>query len=163
MIENIRFKNTSNPDQDFSIEDIIQKIKDWINEDTYSTYEIIVGTDSLYRKKYTVFSSVVIIHRIGHEARFWFTQTREKMPQSIPVRLMKEVYDSVSIIQALLDSDLKQMVAEENWAVHCDVGMKGESRQIINQVVGYVTGQGLKCEYKPDAAIASNVADRFTK
>jgi predicted RNase H-related nuclease YkuK (DUF458 family) len=135
----------------------------YIKENPSEEYSVIVGSDSLYRPYYTVFATVFSVHIIGRGARFWYRQSREKFPKNIPVRLMRETADSVEVMRALLSSDMAKLVPEENFSIHVDAGEKGESRKVITEIMGYVTGQGLKCEYKPNSVIASNCADRLTK
>src|SRR3990172_4714578 len=47
--------------------------------------------------------------------------------------------------------------------IHLDVGERGETRTIIREVIGMVTGSGFAAVTKPDAYGASKVADKHSK
>ena len=46
--------------------------------------------------------------------------------------------------------------------IHIDVGRSGETRDMIKEVVGMVTGNGYTAKTKPDSYGASKVADKHT-
>ena len=52
---------------------------------------------------------------------------------------------------------------EAEMPAHLDVGDKGETREIIRELVGMVTGSGYAARTKPDSFGASKVADRHSK
>jgi predicted RNase H-related nuclease YkuK (DUF458 family) len=163
MLERFRFRSGSDDKIYLTFEDALAQAISYIKENPSEEYNVIVGSDSLYRSYYTVFATVFSVHILGRGARFWYRQSREKFPKNVPVRLMRETADSVEVMQAILSSDMVKLVPQENFFIHVDAGEKGESRKVITEILGYVTGQGLKCEYKPNSAIASNCADRLTK
>jgi predicted RNase H-related nuclease YkuK (DUF458 family) len=47
--------------------------------------------------------------------------------------------------------------------VHADVGVEGETRGLIREVVGMIVGSGFTPHVKPESFGASTVADRYTK
>lgn len=163
MLETAKFRSASDDKTYLTFEEALTQAIAYINEDKEAEYDVIVGSDSLWRPWHTVFATVFAVHRKGKGARFWYTKSKEKYPKNIPVRLMREASDSVELMQALYDSEIIGLVPEDNFSVHCDVGAKGESRQVINEIVGYVTGQGLKCEYKPGSAVATTCADKCVR
>ena len=163
MLETAKFRSASDDKTYLTFEEALAQAIAYINEDKEAEYDVIVGSDSLWRPWHTVFATVFAVHRKGKGARFWYTKSKEKYPKNIPVRLMREASDSVELMQALYDSEIIGLVPEDNFSIHVDVGSKGESRHVINEIIGYVTGQGMKCEYKPEASVGSIVADRITK
>jgi predicted RNase H-related nuclease YkuK (DUF458 family) len=46
--------------------------------------------------------------------------------------------------------------------IHVDIGRSGETRDMINEIVGMVRGNGYAVKIKPEAFGASKVADRHT-
>ena len=46
--------------------------------------------------------------------------------------------------------------------IHVDVGQRGETRAMIKEVAGMITGFGFSCKTKPDSFGASHVADKHT-
>lgn len=163
MLETAKFRSASDDQTYLTFNEALKQAIDYINEDTESEYEVMVGSDSLWRPWHTVFATVFAVHRKGKGARFWYVRSKEKFPRNIPVRLKKEANDSVELMQALYDSEIMLLVPEENFSVHIDVGQNGESKQVINEIVGFVTGQGLKCEYKPNSAVATTCADKCVR
>jgi predicted RNase H-related nuclease YkuK (DUF458 family) len=58
----------------------------------------------------------------------------------------------------------------EHWAkkgitfeFHIDIGKKGETKVLINEMVGMVKGLNFVPKIKPDSFCASCFADRYTK
>ena len=47
--------------------------------------------------------------------------------------------------------------------IHLDVGEKGQTKDLIREVVGMVVGSGFDARIKPDSFGASKVADKYTK
>jgi len=47
--------------------------------------------------------------------------------------------------------------------IHIDIGQRGETRAMIQEVVGWVTSVGYTVKIKPYSYGASSVADRLTK
>ena len=163
MLETAKFRSASDDQTYLTFEQSLQQAIDYINEDKEAEYAIMVGSDSLWRPWHTVFATVFAVHRKGKGARFWYTRSKEKFPRNIPVRLMKEANDSVEVMRAIYESELMLMVPEENFSIHIDVGNHGESKQVINEIVGFVTGQGFECEYKPNSACATTCADKCVR
>jgi predicted RNase H-related nuclease YkuK (DUF458 family) len=163
MLERFQFRSGSNENVYLTFEEALEQAINYIKEKPDDKYNVIVGSDSLYSPCHTVFATVFAVHRIGCGARFWYAQSKEKFPRNTPVRLMREAADSVEVMLSLLSSNIARVVPKNNFSVHVDVGEKGESRTVITEIIGYVTGQGLKCEYKPNSAVAANCADRLTK
>ena len=40
---------------------------------------------------------------------------------------------------------------------------QGKTHVLIKEIVGWVTSEGFKCVYKPNATVASTIADRISK
>ncbi len=49
---------------------------------------------------------------------------------------------------------------EYDLEIHIDVGEHGRTRELIDEVVGYIRGSGFAVKTKPDAYAASSVADK---
>jgi len=45
--------------------------------------------------------------------------------------------------------------------VHIDVGQNGPTREVIKELVGLVKSSGFEARIKPDAYVASTVADKY--
>jgi predicted RNase H-related nuclease YkuK (DUF458 family) len=47
--------------------------------------------------------------------------------------------------------------------IHLDVGIQGDTKELVKEVTGMIVGSGFAAKIKPDACAASTVADRYTK
>ena len=62
----------------------------------------------------------------------------------------------------LLKKTLNGKMPDYNLEIHIDVGEHGDTREMIKEVVGMVTGNGYVAKTKPEAYGASYVADKHT-
>jgi uncharacterized protein len=53
-------------------------------------------------------------------------------------------------------------VSDFNLTIHVDVGPNGETKQMLQEIVGMIKGNGFSVKTKPDSYGASSVADRHT-
>ena len=49
-----------------------------------------------------------------------------------------------------------------NLEIHVDIGENGRTKELIDEVVGMIIGNGLAVRIKPHAYAASAVADKYT-
>jgi len=122
-------------------------------------YKIIIGTDSEPRQE-TDFVSAVIIHRERNGGRYWWRRQRAPSFKVLRDRIYEEAALSLKLAQELL-----QILGDENWVdvdleIHLDVGLKGETRVMLQEVVGMVKGSGFEVRTKPESYGATKVADR---
>jgi len=47
--------------------------------------------------------------------------------------------------------------------IHVDAGQNGETKNIVNSIVGMVKGNGFNVKIKPESYCASTVADKYTR
>ncbi|MGI6575851.1 MAG: ribonuclease H-like YkuK family protein [bacterium] len=71
--------------------------------------------------------------------------------------------DTASRLTALLAESGHADLADLDVEVHLDVGKEGETKEMIREIVGMVTGSGFNARIKPESYGASTVADRYTK
>lgn len=134
----------------------------YVNEDPNASYKLIVGTDSQVRE--TVhFVTAVIIHRVGKGARYYYSRSQQDFVNS----LRQKIYYEASLSLGL-SSRLADRLAQNGWnkldvEIHLDVGLHGETRELIREVVGMIVGSGFHAKIKPDSYGASKVADKYTK
>lgn len=157
------FKNSSTPEIDYTLEDVIGEVLKFIEIEPDQHYRLIVGTDSLYRSRGTVFATVIVCHRVGKAARFWYTKRKEDFVMNLYVRIMKEAEDSIQIMKEIYDSEIIFHIKEEDMEIHIDAGENGDSIRVMKDCMGYVRGSGYNCQSKPDSIIATHCADRITK
>jgi predicted RNase H-related nuclease YkuK (DUF458 family) len=146
-----------------SFDTMFADIIEYIHEEPEANYSIIVGTDSQYTEEVTCFVSAVIIHRQGRGARFYYSKEKEQISRSLRQRIFYETSRSLGVASQLAEKLAENGHADLNVEIHLDVGRKGQTKDLIREVVGMVIGSGFDARIKPDSFGASTVADRYTK
>ncbi len=155
---------------------MIDLIRNYLDEDLEKEYSLVIGTDSHERNesennksKLTIVTAVTI-HR-DHMGGIYFYRkkaahnlSREASRKSkIKNKIFQETIESLnfaSYFVPLLQQNLNGHFPR--LEIHIDVGERGETRDMIKEVVGMVTGSGYQAKIKPDSFGASNVADKHT-
>lgn len=145
-----------------SFEEMMNDIVAYIKGLPTSSYKIIIGSDSQVKND-TCFISAVIVHRLGKGARYYY---RKKVQRKIKSLRQKIFYETALSLE--IGGLVHKFFADEgfdhlNVEIHIDVGIHGETKNLIREVVGMVTGSGFMAKIKPDAYGASSVADKHTK
>lgn len=143
---------------------VVEDVVAFMEEAPKETYRLIIGTDSQNRpaQGITVFAMAIIIHRVGKGARYYFRKESHRLIRSLPQRLYAEAAMSVELGERV-QHFLRAAGALQDIEVHLDIGEEGASRQLIREVVGWVTSSGYTAKIKPDSFGASKVADKYTK
>ena len=145
---------------------VAKEISKYIDEDSQSKYNLIVGTDSNGNGK-TDFVTAIIVCRVGRGGRyFWRKINGNKVYPTLRDRIYQEVNLSLECAQDVLSqlASLVRTTSEPNYdfQIHIDVGQKGPTREMIKEVVGMVSGNGFDARIKPESYAASSVADKYT-
>ncbi|MEK6760288.1 MAG: ribonuclease H-like YkuK family protein [Deltaproteobacteria bacterium] len=145
-----------------TIDEMFLRLVEYMRSDTSGRYNVIIGTDSFLNSR-TLFVSAVIIHRVGHGGRYFYKKTPIRKIDNLRQRIFHETAMSIelaSVIRAKLsENGFKKLPVE----IHLDVGMNGDTKELLKDVVGMVTGSGYAAVTKPDSFGASKVADRHSK
>ncbi|PJI08191.1 MULTISPECIES: ribonuclease H-like YkuK family protein [Clostridium] len=153
----------SNTFGNVSIDEMAYRIKEFIMKDRKCNYKITIGTDSQNRNL-TKVVVVVAIHRIGSGGIFFYDI--KYVPKISNVR--QKIYYETSLSLELA-SKVSQSFAEaniqEDIEIHVDIGTnkKGKTYSLINEITGWITGEGYKYQIKPYSYAASCIADRLSK
>lgn len=145
-----------------TLDEVFNDIKAYMLEKPQFKYKLIIGTDSHLRQD-VCFVTAVIVHRIGKGARYYYRRIYKKGIASLRQRIFTETSLSLEIMDLLqpkLD-ELKHL--NMDIEVHVDIGEKGDTKELIKEVVGWVMGSGYTVKIKPEASGASKVADKYTK
>lgn len=124
--------------------------------------KLIIGTDSHMRED-VVFVTAIVVHRVGKGARYFYSKHRQPKMRSLRQRIFYETARSLALAAQLADALAEAGVPHPNVEIHCDVGHEGDTRELIRQVSGMITGSGFDAKMKPDSFGASKVADKHTK
>lgn len=137
--------------------DILEFVKKYPKD----SYRLIIGTDSQPGRE-TCFVTAVIIHREGKGAKFYYRRSFHKTPLTLRHRIFEEASRSLEMAGKIIEY-LANMHPELTIEIHVDIGEKGRTRELIQQVVNMINMSGFMAKVKPYSYGASKVADRFTK
>lgn len=153
------------------INGVISLIKDFLEEEPLSSYSLVIGTDS--HEKNTVGGSThninlvtaILVHRRGFGGKYFWRRKELSKIHTLREKIYAETFESLTFATTfvpLLKKSLNGKSHFYNLEIHIDVGEHGDTRDMIKEVVGIVTGNGFIAKTKPNAYAASSVADRHT-
>jgi predicted RNase H-related nuclease YkuK (DUF458 family) len=158
--------------EDLTFEEVFHEIIRFIGADTDSSYRISVGTDSQVGSK-TVFVSCILIHRVGKGAIGYLHKFEMQRPVSnLREKIYLETCASLQLAYLFDENKIKQIhdalgpdhqYEGITFEFHIDIGTKGQTKSLINEMVGMVQGLNFVPKIKPDSYCASAFADRYTK
>lgn len=147
-----------------SFKELFEDLAAYTNEHPDDSYKLIIGTDSQsYLNRSVVFVTALVVHRVGKGGRFYYHKQTTAYMESLRQRIYYETYLSLDVATRVTEELARNGERKLNVEIHLDVGEKGETRDMIKEVVGMVIGSGYRAMIKPDSFGAMTVADRFTK
>lgn len=170
-VNNMLFHNSF--EKSLTFDDVFERILDFIRRDPMAVYNLAIGSDS-HAGRHTKFVTAIHLHRRGKGA--WgcirtydvprrITSLREKI--STETALSQEVAWLFTPERLALITDILLPYiykgADFHFEIHIDVGHQGQTRELIQEMVGRVEAMGLDAKIKPASYAASGYADRFTK
>jgi hypothetical protein len=142
-----------------SLSDMVTRINLFLGD--IEEYSLEVGTDSQTNGQ-TKFVTAIVVHKSGKGGIFFYHPHITKKIHVLSERIYTETALSINCATLLLEMFLEMDILRE-ITIHCDVGSKGKTRELIREIVGYVTASGFDCKIKPEATTACTVADKFSK
>jgi len=134
----------------------------YLNEAPDDQYRIIIGTDSHTRHD-TVLVTAIVVHHLGKGGRYYVHRSHRRMIKSLRQKIFYETSTSLSVASRLTETMEKSGTVDLDIQIHIDVGRQGETKELIREIVGMVTGSGYRAAIKPESFGASTVADKYTK
>ena len=125
-------------------------------------FEILIGTDSSTTPKHLDLVSAIVLHNIGRGGRYFWTRRRERQSASLRQRIWREAWLSFELAQRVIERLGAVSFLQFNLEIHVDIGENGRTKELIDEVVGMIIGNGLAVRIKPHAYAASAVADKHT-
>lgn len=169
--ENTVFRSLTK-DGGLNFEQVCSDIIAFIKADTDCSYRISVGTDSQVGSK-TVFVSCILIHRVGKGAiGFLHKYDMQRPVINLREKIYLETCASLQLAYLFDEERMKRICqavgpggksSEVIFEFHIDVGTKGQTKSLINEMVGMVKGLNFVPKIKPDSYCASSFADKYTK
>jgi uncharacterized protein len=145
-----------------AIPEVVQEIVRFMQAEPTRKYKVTIGTDSERLADMSAdFVSAVVVHRIGNGGRYFWRRFELGKFHTLRDRIIREVVISLDLGKAVLE-ELKKIEGIPEWSfeIHADVGEHGETRAVIQEVVGMIRAYNFEAITKPGSYAASNVADR---
>jgi predicted RNase H-related nuclease YkuK (DUF458 family) len=123
--------------------------------------EFHIGTDSQQDGKVTQFVTVVVVITPTKGARAFYCKEKVPRIKSLRERLLREVSTSVQ-----MGLELNGVLPEGTpLSIHVDANpnTKFKSSEYVQELAGYVAGQGFEVLLKPDSWAATHAADHVVK
>lgn len=161
-----------------SAKQVIQELVSYIFEKPENFYDIIVGCDSSSSET-PDFPLVVVAWRVGEGGRFFVKKInyKDRLFSHWKQRILEEVLISCefalylrenlekefnSVFEKLGDKEKKIVPCWQFRYIHADIGEKGQTRDMIKEIVGLIKGNGFEPKIKPESFVASTIADRYS-
>lgn len=149
----------------------IKEIIKYLKEKKEKSYEIIVGCDSPSQEEPT-FPAVIVVLKKGEGGRFFLKKIhyKERKFYNYHQRILEEVLLSIELALCLRDSLEKEISLDKEKEslkyqfryIHADVGERGQTKDMVREIIGLIRGNGFEPKIKPESFAASVVADRYT-
>lgn len=158
-MEEIKFKSAIGTDH--TPEEVASAVLSFMRVDLDRKYAITIGTDSeLYNKTSADFVTAIVVHRVGNGARYFWRRIKMNNLHTMRDRILQEVMISLDTAKMILGQLKKLDTPEFSFEIHVDVGENGESRKMIQELVGMIRANDFEAKTKPASYAASSVADR---
>lgn len=154
-----------------SLDKVIHLICSFLEEDPQAIYSLVIGTDSQEKmdsvngKRKVNLVTAVVVHRKGFGGKYFWKKTALANIHTLRQKIYAETMTSLQFATEfvpLLKKQLNGHTPHYDLEIHVDVGNHGDTRDMIKEVVGMVTGNGFVAKTKPEAYGASSVADKHT-
>jgi len=154
-----RFNSPSG--KSFSYKELVKELLFYIKSDPMEKYKVVIGTDSANHGT-TDFVSAIVVYRVGHGGRFFWRRVNQKKINSLRQRIYQEVMISLKLAEEILFNLSQNKDIDFDFEVHVDIGSKGKTKEMLQEIIGMVRGSGFNVKTKPESYGASKVADRYT-
>ena len=155
-----------------SLEQIPEKIKDYYEKmkGFQTPFKLTIGSDSQTFDTLKLVNVIAVICE-GHGGIFFYEITRLPRTSDVRQKLTTETNESLQVALKLTEI-FEQGIYEEirnniQLSIHIDAGWSpnGKTKELIPELVGWIKGCTTNCvvEIKPNAYVASTIADKISK
>lgn len=150
-----------------SLSQVVAEIIRFMQAAPLRRYKVTIGTDSeLLTDGRADFVTAVVVHRIGNGGRYFWRRLETGKFHTLRDRIIKEVLISLelgkeTIMELRSFQEANGGLPEWDFEIHVDVGENGETKAMIQEVVGMIRANNFCPITKPGSYAASNVADRY--
>ncbi len=147
---------------EMTFDDVISTIVSEMEGGSKEQFELLIGTDSSTSNNTLDLVSAIVLHKIGRGGRYFWTRKRERRTPSLRHQIWREAWLSFELAQHVIQGLASKSLLQFNLEIHVDIGENGPTKELIDEVVGMIIGNGLAVRIKPHAFAASAVADKHT-
>lgn len=152
---------------------IVEIIKNFLNKDKFSRYEITIGTDSQNFNR-TKIVKVIAIHKIGGGGIFFYDIIYLPLIKELRRKLITETQLSIDLANSFLDELENEFDRTEfdytefniDFQLHCDIGYNGKTNALIPEITSWVKAavpEEFSPIIKPESFAASSIANKYSK
>jgi len=152
------------------LDGVVEELISYMQDKPHRIYDVIVGCDSSSEEA-PIFPIAIVILRRGEGGRFFFKKVHfsareNKKFKNWKMRILEEVLLSCELALVLKEKLETRIIhaGKSNYEfryIHADVGENGATKDMIKEVTGLIRGNGFEPKIKPEAYVASGVADRY--
>ncbi len=152
------------------LEEVIEEIILYMQKKPGKNYDVIVGCDSSSDED-PLFPVAIVVLRKGEGGRFFlkkihFKKNERKRFKNWKMRILEEVTLSCELALVLREKLEGRILSlgDANYEfryIHADIGKNGATKDMIKEVTGLIRGNGFEPKIKPQAYVASGVADKY--
>ncbi|MDP3741471.1 MAG: ribonuclease H-like YkuK family protein [bacterium] len=170
MSPELNFLKFQNPSQgELLLAEVVSAVVDFMKLAPTARYRVMIGSDSNGHGSLDLVS-VVAVHRVGNGGRYFWCRMTKNNIKTLRQKIYAEVEASLSLASSFLPA-FKDALSHESdrlelpfdFEIHVDVGLVGETRDLVHEVTGMVRGYGYEVLIKPESAAATSVADRHVR
>jgi predicted RNase H-related nuclease YkuK (DUF458 family) len=150
-----------------SFKEVVDEMISYISEKPEKLYDVIVGCDSSSGEEPN-FPVAIVILRIGQGGRFFLKKIhyQNRKFYNLKRRILEEVLLScqlaLNLREALNEKTKGKNLNYQFRYIHADIGENGATKDMIKEIIGLIEGNGFEPKIKPEAFVASVVADRYS-
>jgi len=145
------------------MDDVRKHILTFIANMPLDAYQLVIGTDSQPHNGEGVdFVTAIVVHHIGHGGIYFWERKVSKKHYVLRQRIYEEAAYSLETAERVLSLLQKDGITKYDVEIHVDIGTFGQTREMIQEIVGMIRGNGYRVKIKPDSYAARKIADRYT-
>lgn len=143
---------------------MVDEIKEYLKDKPDA--KIIVGSDSQRTKNKFCFATCVAVWDPGHGGIFYIKKDYKRPHRnfgSIKSIIAWKVWSEAQDICDMMVKLIEDGIPITDKITHHDLSMAGLSGEHIQAIRGFMISMGFKPEFKPNAVIASGIANMYSK
>lgn len=143
------------------MEQVVEEIKRFAQDDPRYKYAVIIGTDSeAVNEKEGDFVTAIVVRRIGNGGKYFWRRFKQGPFHTLRNRIINEVMISLELAKQVLEELSRVDDVDFQFEVHVDIGNQGKTREMMNEVAGMIRAYNFEYKTKPESYAASSVADK---